>query len=129
VQVDPIKSTLKAPRAKRLKLECDDLLSKFAFKFNLRRYIKGRVSVLQDDMERGNSAGSKELAGLRAEIDKLFGRAEGGTAAAIAAAAVAGVETGGSGGGGGGGGGAEGAMLASLLGQVASLVRRCRLSL
>jgi hypothetical protein len=39
VQVDPIKSTLKAPGIKRLKLIDDDPLSKFAFEFNLRRYI------------------------------------------------------------------------------------------
>jgi hypothetical protein len=39
-QVDPIKSTFKAPglTTKRLKLEYDDPLSKLAFKFNLRRY-------------------------------------------------------------------------------------------
>jgi len=41
VQVDPIKPTLKAPVNKRLKLEYDELLSRFAFKFNLRRYIVG----------------------------------------------------------------------------------------
>ncbi len=38
VQVDPIKPTLKAPGTKRLKLEYDEPLSNFAFKFNLRRY-------------------------------------------------------------------------------------------
>jgi hypothetical protein len=40
VQVDPIKPTLKAPGAKRLKLNCDEPLSNFAFNFNLRRYSK-----------------------------------------------------------------------------------------
>jgi hypothetical protein len=39
VQVDPIKPTLKASGAKRLKLEYDELLSSFGFKFNLRRYF------------------------------------------------------------------------------------------
>jgi len=39
VQVDPIKPTLKPPRTKRLKLNHDVLLSTFAFKFILRRYI------------------------------------------------------------------------------------------
>jgi hypothetical protein len=39
VQVDPIKPTLKAPGIKLLKLKYDISLSKFAFKFNLRRYI------------------------------------------------------------------------------------------
>jgi hypothetical protein len=37
-QVDPIKPTLKAPVSKSLKLKHDELLSNFAFKFNLRRY-------------------------------------------------------------------------------------------
>jgi hypothetical protein len=38
VQVDPIKPKLKPPGTKRLKLNCDVLLSTSAFKFNLRRY-------------------------------------------------------------------------------------------
>ena len=38
MQVDPIKSTLKAPGIKLLKLECEELLSTFAFKLNLSRY-------------------------------------------------------------------------------------------
>jgi hypothetical protein len=41
VQVDPIKATLKAPGTKRLKLKSDELLSSFAFNFNMRRYSKG----------------------------------------------------------------------------------------
>ena len=42
VRVEPMKSKLKAPGTpgtKRLKLKHDNLLSSFAFKFNLRRYI------------------------------------------------------------------------------------------
>ena len=39
MQVDPIKPKLKSPGTKRLKLDCDVLLSTSAFKFNLRRYI------------------------------------------------------------------------------------------
>ena len=35
-QVDPMKPELKAPVNKRLKLKCDEPLSNFAFKFNLR---------------------------------------------------------------------------------------------
>jgi len=38
VQVDPPKSTLKAPGTGRLTLKYDKLLSSFAFNFNLRRY-------------------------------------------------------------------------------------------
>jgi len=37
-QVDPNKHTLKAPGTKRLKLKYDEMLSSFAFNFNLRRY-------------------------------------------------------------------------------------------
>ena len=36
--MDPIKPQLKAPGTKRLKLKYDELLSSFAFNFNLRRY-------------------------------------------------------------------------------------------
>jgi hypothetical protein len=35
VQIDPIKPTLKAPSTKRLKLKCNEPLSKFAFKIQL----------------------------------------------------------------------------------------------
>jgi hypothetical protein len=35
-----MKPTLQAPGSERLKLTCDDLLSIFAFNFNLRHYIK-----------------------------------------------------------------------------------------
>jgi len=38
VQVDPIKPTLKPTGTKRLKLKHNQLLSNFAFKFNMRRY-------------------------------------------------------------------------------------------
>jgi len=38
VQVHPMKSKLKPPGTKRLKLKCDIMLSTSAFKFNLRRY-------------------------------------------------------------------------------------------
>ena len=38
LQIDPIKSTLKAPGTKRSKLKCYEPLSILAFDFNLRRY-------------------------------------------------------------------------------------------
>ena len=41
MQVDPIKPKLKAPGTKHLKLKCDELLSIFALKFDLRRYSMG----------------------------------------------------------------------------------------
>jgi len=37
-----MKPTFKAPQSKLLKLECDEPLSNFAFKFKLRRYIWDR---------------------------------------------------------------------------------------
>ena len=40
MQAHPIKTRLKLPGTKHLKLKCDEPLSNFAFKFNLRRYIK-----------------------------------------------------------------------------------------
>jgi hypothetical protein len=45
VQVDPIKPTLKAPGTQRLTLKCNELLSNFAFKCKLRRYMMERVDV------------------------------------------------------------------------------------
>jgi len=39
VQVDPMKPMLKAPGPKRLKQECDEPPSNFAFEFNLCRYF------------------------------------------------------------------------------------------
>jgi hypothetical protein len=44
VQVDPFRPTLNAPGPERLKLNYDELLSSFAFNFNLRRYSEGRVA-------------------------------------------------------------------------------------
>jgi hypothetical protein len=41
VQVEPMKSKLKPPGTKRLKLNCDVLLSTSAFTIKLRRYILG----------------------------------------------------------------------------------------
>jgi len=41
VQVAPIKPTLNAPGTRRLKLKYDQVVSNFAFKFNLRPYTMG----------------------------------------------------------------------------------------
>ena len=46
MQLDPIRPKLKAPGTKRLKLKSDELLSNFAFKFNLRRYTEVPVLPL-----------------------------------------------------------------------------------
>ena len=55
MQVDPIKPTMKAPGTKRLKLEYDETLSDFAFKFKLCRYMK----VSQAKMEQLTSESLK----------------------------------------------------------------------
>jgi hypothetical protein len=45
VQVDHIKPILKPPGTNHLKLNCDTVLSTFAFKFNLRRYNVERAET------------------------------------------------------------------------------------
>jgi hypothetical protein len=75
VQLDPIKPTQNRPGTKLLKPKHDQLLSSFAFKFNLHRYTKegvmfctysllihgsGKVAALQD------AAGGK-----KAEVDPM----------------------------------------------------------
>jgi len=70
VQVDPIKPTLKAPGPKRLKIQCDILLSTSAFKFNLRRYTlagspAGASPLASPPVKRRNSSffgGSPDVA-------------------------------------------------------------------
>jgi hypothetical protein len=46
VQVDPMKPKLRPPGTKRLKLECDVPLSRFAFIFNLHHYTVGPAAAL-----------------------------------------------------------------------------------
>jgi hypothetical protein len=48
VQVDSIKPKLKPPGTKRLKLNCETLLSTSAFNFNLRRYNKASVAAVDN---------------------------------------------------------------------------------
>jgi hypothetical protein len=48
VQVDPIKPTLKAPGTKHLKAKCEELLSNFGYKLNLRRYTVACVRIAAD---------------------------------------------------------------------------------
>ena len=43
--MDPIKPNLKPPGTKRLKLNCDVLLSTSALEFNLRRYNVAKTNV------------------------------------------------------------------------------------
>jgi hypothetical protein len=46
VQLEPMKSNLKAPGTKRLKLKYHILLSTVAFNFNMRRYVKYVLALL-----------------------------------------------------------------------------------
>ena len=49
MQVAAIKPTVKAPGIKLLKLKCDERLSNFAFKFNLRRYTMDQSALARAD--------------------------------------------------------------------------------
>jgi hypothetical protein len=53
VQVDPIKPTLEAPGIERLKLEHEELLSTFAFRFNSRRCTLGGSRVEEEAVGEG----------------------------------------------------------------------------
>ena len=81
MQLDPTKPPLKAPGAEPFKPKCDELLSNFAFNFNLRGYIKvaerltpqaalvgagAAHAVLHSAMGSHPEAAAVQLAGLRA---------------------------------------------------------------
>ena len=72
MQVDPVKTTLKAPGTKHLKLHYDEPLSNFAFTFNLHHYNLGLQpeftvlsSLVAGCMERLNPGGSCWLVAQR----------------------------------------------------------------
>jgi hypothetical protein len=81
VHVDPIKPTLKTPGTKRLTLKYNRLLSillqfcfNFAFKFNLRRYMKvERESATSERaaIAEGIAAAEAAVTELEAEAEKL----------------------------------------------------------
>jgi len=56
VQVAPINLTLKPPGTKRFKRRYDDPLSKFVFKFNLRRYNLGEMQRHHRESEASDAA-------------------------------------------------------------------------
>jgi len=56
MQVDPIEPTLTAPGTMPLKLKCDELVSSCAFKCNLRRFTKVRLTVVIDCGQSGMGA-------------------------------------------------------------------------
>ena len=57
MQVDPIKPKLKPPGTKRLKLNCDVLLSTSAFKFKLRRYTMAMARTVDAALARRGFSG------------------------------------------------------------------------
>jgi len=61
VQVDPIQHTLKASGTERLKLKQDEVLSSFAFKFNLRHYTSASA------VERASQGGKTVVTAADAE--------------------------------------------------------------
>ena len=73
MQVDPIKPVLKAPGTKRLKLKCGQLLSNFAFNFNLHRYNEGVKTKLDTVLNNANDKTRSVSAGVSGE-DAEVGR-------------------------------------------------------
>jgi uncharacterized membrane protein len=76
VQVDPIKPTVKVA----LKLQYDQLLSTFAFKFNLRRYNENLPRMLTLWFDVGAAAAAHEAGGKSTSASS--GRGGGGAGGA-----------------------------------------------
>ena len=45
MQIDPVRPVLKAPGTKRLKLKYNETSLNFAFKFDLRRFVKANMTA------------------------------------------------------------------------------------
>ena len=71
MQIDPIKSMLKPPGTKHLKLKCDMLLSTFAFKFNLHRYSEAAAGWY---MRAAEAAGAGNSSTCRLNVTHLYTR-------------------------------------------------------
>jgi hypothetical protein len=61
VQVDPMKPKLNPPGTKRLKLNCDTLLSSYAFKVDLRRYIEESGDATRVDLKACKAKATAEV--------------------------------------------------------------------
>jgi len=75
VQVDPTRPPLKALGTKSLKVKCHELLSKFAFKSNLRHYTAVRCVAFDNDGAFGFSATQIPVTAspdIGATVDKVF---------------------------------------------------------
>jgi hypothetical protein len=71
---------LKAPGSERLKLRCEDLLSKYAFSFNLRRYTeaKANADMAAADAAAAAAAAAAEAAVAEADAEAAATAAQGG---------------------------------------------------
>jgi len=76
VQVDPITPILEPPGTQRLKVMYNELLSSFAFKFNLHRYIKAEAVVVARLKAEAEADEAAEATRLKAEAEAE--RAEAG---------------------------------------------------
>jgi hypothetical protein len=65
-----MKPTLKAPGIKRLKLEYDELLSSFGFKFNMRRYTMEEVHETETTQELWVCPDGQRL-GVAVQVDPI----------------------------------------------------------
>jgi len=79
VQLDPIRPKLTAPGTKCSKLKYDKLLSRFAFKFDLRRCTKEKledakkdVEVAEKDLGDANAAAQAATAAAEAKVGTLL---------------------------------------------------------
>jgi len=90
VQIDPMKPMLIAPGSNRLKPKYDELLSKFAFKFNLRFYAKDAVAEVLAAAEAAADAQGEAAKGTGLKVpEPVAPAAEEATERRGAATAVA----------------------------------------
>ena len=129
MQVDPIKTKLTLPGAKRLKLKCDEPLSNFAFSFNLRHYNKDgtfespfRLAAAKDPAAVGGVGGGVAAATEPGALKVAAGTGTGGQWGGFGGYdSNGGAGASGGGGGGGGGGGVVGARVGAGVGAGADL--------
>jgi hypothetical protein len=72
LEVHPFKPTSKAPGSKRLKLKHDELLSNFAFSFNLRRYILADGTVYTNVFVPGQANPLVQTSSVSTDGGKVF---------------------------------------------------------
>jgi len=83
-----MKPKLKPPVIKRLRLHCDEALSTFAFKFNLRRYMKAAARVKTEAQGLLHAAGAAGVAPTADDIPSPAADGFGADHAVTLAAAI-----------------------------------------